>query len=826
MQLGWRGRAGSGDPAFDNDVRALAAGGEGRLYAATGRSGGVTALSVDAEGATRMDGTRPHDAPGGAAQGALAVAGDRLGVGGPGGAAVHALGAGGAVGGGHGAGGAVTALAVLDTEAGPRLLAAGTAGLAPVLPGGGTGRPLGGDAHRAAEAVALETATRGGAGFVLAADPAHHGVLALRLSDDGTAATLTGTMGAADGLGVSHPAALATVTVHGATFVLLAAAGSDSISVMRLDGAGRLTPTDHVIDTGATRFGGVQALEVIETGGPVLVVAGGADDGLSLFTLLPDGRLVHLQAIPNGAAEGLDDITAIAAIATAGGHEVFAAAEGAPGLAQLSLPADRIGAVRRSLSEADGRARLEGTARDDLLVAGDGDDVLSGGAGDDVLVAGPGRTALTGGAGADVFVLSGAATRTWIEDFEPGTDRIDPTDLPMLRNPGQIDVMPLDDGARLRHGARVVTVRAADGDTLGAADLFGPGPGFGAPDRVLVLGYATGLWLEGTPEPERLRGADEGDTLAGGGGTDTLEGGGGDDRLKGGEGADSVTGGDGDDRVLGGTGADTLRGGAGTDSLWGEDGADRLYGDGGDDILGGGAGDDALWAGDGDDTAIGNDGDDVLGGVAGNDRLWAGPGDDTVYAAAGNDTVAAGWGTDEIWGGTGDDRLYGTAGAARIGGGPGHDVIWGARDADLLYGVDGDDFVGGGGGDDTMWAGTGADTLSGGAGADALRAGPGDDRLSGGTGADLLAGGDGADLFVFAPGDGRDTIADLDIAAGDRLVLEAGFWDTPPPPAAEVLRDHARLGAEGTAVLDMGDGDVLVLDGVHTPWIGEALLLG
>lgn len=71
----------------------------------------------------------------------------------------------------------------------------------------------------------------------------------------------------------------------------------------------------------------------------------------------------------------------------------------------------------------------------DYLAGGAGNDTLNGGAGYDVLLAGgEGNDTLYGGAegdiffgqaGADTFVIAGG--RSWLMDFEPGTDRLSAT---------------------------------------------------------------------------------------------------------------------------------------------------------------------------------------------------------------------------------------------------------------------------------------------------------------------------------------------------------------------------------------------------------------
>jgi hypothetical protein len=70
---------------------------------------------------------------------------------------------------------------------------------------------------------------------------------------------------------------------------------------MELRDSGALLPVDHVIDTLATRFGDLLALEVVTVDGRTYVVAAGGDDGITLFTLLPDGRLHLLDVMASEA---------------------------------------------------------------------------------------------------------------------------------------------------------------------------------------------------------------------------------------------------------------------------------------------------------------------------------------------------------------------------------------------------------------------------------------------------------------------------------------------------------------------------------------------
>lgn len=128
----------------------------------------------------------------------------------------------------------------------------------------------------------------------------------------------------------------------------------------------------------------------------------------------------------------------------------------------------------------------------------------------------------------------------------------------------------------------------------------------------------------------------------------------------------------------------------------------------------------------------------------------------------------------------------------------------GGPEDDVVHGLDGDDRLSGG---------PGHDYLDGGAGDDRLHGGPGDDVLVGLAGSDVLHGGPGADRFVVTSlGDGRDIVADLDVAEGDRLDLQGLFagtaFDPAAPDAASFLRfEPADLDGDGRI-----DGALVVVD--------------
>lgn len=547
----------------------------------------------------------------------------------------------------------------------------------------------------------------GGWDGLLAVAPGAAELRLWRLGPDG-APVPAGRIGPPDGLPVDGPVSVAAAEVDGTAYAIVAATGTGSLSVVRIDPDGTLIPTDHWVDDLATRFGGAREVEVASAGGRSFVVAGGSDDGLTLFELLPGGRLLPLGSIVDRADLTLADLSALALRVDNGALAVTATSGTEWGLTRLAValpgPQDRLLAPGE-----DG---------------GDGDDVLrvAGGAGAGGTVA--------GGAGADIFVLAGDGRAATITDFDPAHDRIDLSAWAFLRSWAQLTVQAVAGGWDLLFGAdRLHLV----GESLMPEAIEGAvtiGSGRFLPD-----------WLRRWAEPADLTGGDGRDRLQGGDHADRLDGAGGDDRIDGWDGDDLIHGGDGADVIAGGGGADVIDAGAGDDTAWGE------------------SGDDLIDGGDGADLLTGGEGADRLAGGEGDDRLAGGPGDDVLDGGPGLDVLDGGDGDDHLSGGEARDVLRGGPGSDALGGGAGADWLDGGAEADALTGDDGADWLSGG---------DGADILEGGAGGDLLIGGAGDDVLNGGPGSDRLIGGAGADLFAWDGG--HDRILDFD-PAQDRLAL-------------------------------------------------------
>ena len=355
---------------------------------------------------------------------------------------------------------------------------------------------------------------------------------AYRIGVDGRV-TLVDTLGLADGLAIDTPTVLETVRLGARDFLLMGAAGSGSIGVIELLPSGLMRLTDQVNDDLNTRFAGMSVLQSVSIGDRVYVIAGGADDGLSLLTLLPNGRLLHLETIADTQAMTLNNPAGLAARVNGGVIELFVSGGAEAGLTWLRIDP---GALAPMLTAGPAGAVLTGDARADLLLGGAGNDRLDGGAGNDILTDGAGIDNLRGGAGADTFVLTPDGAFDRVLDFTPGVDRLDLSAFGRIYDRAAFSFVSVTGGIEVRWGSGAdlerVQLLSGDGSAISPAllttanllDLWHVGP---------VQVVDTGQRIEGTGLGDMLLGKAGDDVIIGARGADTLLGQGGADLLNG-----------------------------------------------------------------------------------------------------------------------------------------------------------------------------------------------------------------------------------------------------------------------------------------------------
>ncbi|WP_127112547.1 DUF4214 domain-containing protein [Shimia sediminis] len=312
---------------------------------------------------------------------------------------------------------------------------------------------------------------------------------------------------------IESPTALHTAQVDGEDFVLLAASGSNSLVVARLDAEGNLEVADQVNDNRDTRFESITDFEVVDVDGQIFVIVGGGDDGLTLLRLLPGGRLIHEETISGSETMPLDNISSVTAMAVEGEIRIYVAGENDPSIVTLQVSTEHLGEQQVGTSLND---ILTGGSQDDVLSGGDGNDTLIGGEGEDTLMDGRGADVLYGGDGADVFVFSRDGQSDRIMDFEIGVDRLDLSGLGNVYSLSALQFESTANGVRITFQNETIDIVSHDNSPLDISD-------FSHAD-LFDLWHITNDLEQDTGPLNVIAGGMGSDTLLGGGANDFLRG--------------------------------------------------------------------------------------------------------------------------------------------------------------------------------------------------------------------------------------------------------------------------------------------------------------
>jgi len=188
---------------------------------------------------------------------------------------------------------------------------------------------------------------------------------------------------------------------------------------------------------------------------------------------------------------------------------------------------------------------------------------------------------------------------------------------------------------------------------------------------------------------------------------------------------------------------------------------------------------------------------------------------ENASGGSGNDTLTGNDAANSLDGDAGADLLSGGAAADAVSGDLGEDILYGNLGGDILYGNVGADIVYGGQGDDVLYGGQSN------GGVDVLYGNLGDDSFHGGEGIDWIYSGAGADRIVIDDLNGFDVIADFDVSAGDRVLINSGIDGEAIGAVADILA-RASDNADGNAEIDLGGGHMIRLIGVSASDLTEA----
>lgn len=618
---------------------------------------------------------------------------------------------------------------------------------------------------------------------------------------------------------VDNAMGVVTAEVNGTTYVYVASRDENAIQVFTIDGNGTLSAVDRTLDDAVLPLDGVFSLDVVTVGDKQFILASGIDDeGLAVFRIRNDGKLVNTDVVDDGPALFLRDVFDVHTVQVGSKTFVYAGSSYEDGISAFQLSAQgKLTSVDTVLDDADlnlnyvtdldsvevdGTSFLIATGYYDgvsvFKIKANGTLVNTDNLSDDATVELSGPQAITTTViGNKTYVYIGAYGDRGISVFTINKNgKLNNVDNYALSNyPEDLDLVEID-------GQKILFVTDEVYDTILAYQVNSDGS-LELIDSVSDSSDAD--LLINAPQHSSVVEVDGNffliTTGAADNGVSVFQIGGGEDALTGTSSADTIIGGASDDDLLGRGGNDKLFGGDGTDVLVGRVGNDLLNGGAGGDILIGGKGKDtADYTGSSAGVTVKTDGSVAKGGDANGDILL---GIENLTGSSKGDNLTGDAGKNVLRGEGGGDVLKGLAGNDKLFGDAGNDNLQGGDGKDKLNGGGGKDKLTGGADNDVLKGNNGSDTLDGGGGNDKLLGGGGADDLTGGIGDDVMNGGGGADVFHFVNGDGADQIdrftdgTDLIDLSGHSSV--AGFGDL----------STLQLGADTLVLLD-GDDSILL----------------
>ena len=186
------------------------------------------------------------------------------------------------------------------------------------------------------------------------------------------------------------------------------------------------------------------------------------------MTLLPDGRLVHLDTIADSTAMALENVTGLSLLVQDGVLRIFASGEGGLRVTELAVDLGHLGTVQTAGGSS---ADLTGTGGDDILQGNGAANSLDGRGGDDILIDGKGEDRLTGGAGADLFVFEADGRRDIITDFQVGVDTIDLSGMGRAYSLDAFKFQSTPDGIKIIFQGEELRIFSHNGQSLDRSDF-------------------------------------------------------------------------------------------------------------------------------------------------------------------------------------------------------------------------------------------------------------------------------------------------------------------------------------------------------------------
>ena len=403
-------------------------------------------------------------------------------------------------------------------------------------------------------ALAVETITVGGRTFVYVTGTNESRLQVLELFADGTFEPVEA-LGNVAPIELGFPEGLATATVGGVNYLYVSARSDSAVNVFSVGADGTLTLEQVVADSTTLELLGTSGpMEVVSAGtSQYLVVPGASDDGVSVFQIQGNGRLLAVASVDDTSNPdlGLDGAHAVVSASVGGRSFVYVAGENEDAITAFSMNGSGALAFVETVRDVSPRL-LNGVSDLETLAVGTKTFLFASGRIDDGVtvfeigatgalteVFAVGRTdlgAFDGPAELNAFTFAGEAYLAVSTNFS------DQVDVFRVAADGSLSLFDTVTGLDGSNDTAFVTLGGrgflvATAGTANSVTSFEIGVSADP-----IVGTSTNDFLVGTALDDTIRGLEGDDILLGAESADVLDGGDGDDLLQGGPGNDRLLG--------------------------------------------------------------------------------------------------------------------------------------------------------------------------------------------------------------------------------------------------------------------------------------------
>ena len=189
-------------------------------------------------------------------------------------------------------------------------------------------------------ATSVTTAVVGTTTYLFVAGSEDDGVSVFSVANNGSLTSVFNIDDASDSaLELDGAASVATALVGTTTYLFVAGEADDGVSVFSVaPNTGRLTSVFNVADAGELELDGARSVTTATAGAATyLFVAGEADDGVSVFSVGADGSLASVANIADTGAMNLDGAASVTTAVVGGETYLLVAGEADDGVSVFSL---------------------------------------------------------------------------------------------------------------------------------------------------------------------------------------------------------------------------------------------------------------------------------------------------------------------------------------------------------------------------------------------------------------------------------------------------------------------------------------------------------